>query len=147
MEKEVTCCFEIIKPKRKEEWRLIELANKASFEIKIKQYESEKPILIAKEDLAKHKWMIVEIRREEPEPYYLDEEPTGNRSVWWAALVDVSVDEDSGELVGTRILETIGKRWIERFRFNLERYGTWWRAWEVIPDYSERPPWGDGIKD
>ena len=144
MENEVTCYYEAIKPKRKEERRLIELVNKASFEINKKQYESEKPILIAKEDLAKHKWVIVEIRREEP--YYLVEEQTGSRSAW-VALVDVSVDEGSGELIGTRILETIGKRWIDRFRFNLERYGTWWRAWEVIPDYSEKPPWDDGIKD
>lgn len=144
MENEVTCYQEVIKPKRKEEQRLIEMVNKASFEIKKKQYESEKPILIAKEDLAKHKWVIVEIRREEP--YYLVEEPTGSRSAW-AALVDVSVDEGRGELIGTRIMETIGKRWIDRFRFNLERYGTWWRAWEVIPDYSEKPPWDDGIKD
>ena len=144
MEKEVTCCFEIIKPKRKEEWRLIELANKASFEIKKKQYESEKPILIRKEDLKDHKWVIVESRREWER--YPDLGGTSTRTMW-AALVDVSVDEGSGELIGIRILETIGKRWIERFRFNLERYGTWWRAWEVIPDYSEKPPWDDGIKD
>lgn len=141
---EVTCFFEIIKPGRKEERRLIELANKASFEIKKKQYESEKPILIRKEDLKDHKWVIVEIRREWER--YPDLGGTSTRTMW-AALVDVSVDESSGELIGIRILETIGKRWIERFRFNLERYGTWWRAWEVIPDYSEKPPWDDGIGD
>ncbi len=148
MENEVTCCFEALKLRRKAIWRLMKRVDKYSFEIKKRHAESDRPILIAKEDLKNHKWVIVEVRRRADRYACLDEE-TEELEKWWAALVEVEVDEDKSELVGIRVLMCAGAGGysIDRYRFNLKVYGTWWRAWEVIPDYSERPPWDDGIKD